>query len=355
MIDIPYGFSLACLTAFVVSVLVIVICRPLAVKFDLVDKPNDRKQHKGSIPLIGGVAVFVGTMVPLVLLIGLSDKIFYLFATGSFLLVMGFIDDHRGLGVKVRLFVQVMASVIMIKSTGLYVENLGDLFGWGDIHLGQWGMGFTVVAVIGLVNAYNMIDGMDGLLGSMVIIALVGAVLFQVNSDRILLIEHMGVLGAALAPYLCVNLGFFSKRKIFLGDAGSMFLGYLLAWFFIYLSQSPVQAMKPVSTLWCLAIPVVDTLVVMGRRLLKKKSIFAADREHLHHVFQLARVPDRNALLIINVLALSLLLFGFVLTSYSETYSFVVFFIFFCIYAYCILHSWWLHKVIQRIKFVRSR
>ena len=355
MSDISYGFTLACLMGLVVSVLIIVIGRPLAIKVGLVDEPNSRKLHNGSVPLIGGVAVFVGTIAPLALLFDLSDKIFYLFATGSFILFMGLIDDHRGLGVRIRIFVQVMASVIMIKSTGLYVENLGDLFGWGDIHLGQWGMAFTIVAVIGLVNAYNMIDGIDGLLGAMVIIALVGAVLFQVNSGRILLIEHIAVLVAALVPYLCVNLGFFSKRKIFIGDAGSMFLGYLLAWFFIYLSQSPVDAIKPVSVLWCLAIPVVDTLVVMSRRILKKKSIFAADREHLHHVFQLAKVSDRKALLIINLLALSLLLLGLVLVSYGEQYSFVVFFIFFCIYAFSILHSWRLHKGLKQFKFVRGR
>jgi UDP-GlcNAc:undecaprenyl-phosphate GlcNAc-1-phosphate transferase len=271
MIDIPYGFSLACFLAFVMSLLAIFICRPLAIKHNLVDEPNSRKLHNGSVPLIGGLAIFVGTIVPLILLFDLDERVFYLFATGAFILFMGLIDDHRGLGVRVRLFVQVMASIIMIKSTGLYVENLGDLFGWGDIHLGQWGMLFTIVAILGLVNAYNMIDGIDGLLGSLVIIALVGAALFQVNSGKILLIEHMAVLGAAILPYMCVNLGFFSKRKIFIGDAGSMFLGYILGWFFIYLSQSPIETIRPVNVLWCLAIPIMDTVVVMSRRLLKKK------------------------------------------------------------------------------------
>jgi UDP-GlcNAc:undecaprenyl-phosphate/decaprenyl-phosphate GlcNAc-1-phosphate transferase len=349
MSDIPYSFTLACLMALVISVLVIVICRPLAIKYSLVDEPNSRKQHQGAIPLIGGVAIFIGTIVPLVLLFDLSEKIFYLFATGSFILFMGLVDDHAGLGVRVRIFVQVMASILMIKSTGMYVENLGDLFGWGDIHLGQWGVVFTVVAILGLVNAYNMIDGIDGLLGSQVIIALIGAVLFQVNSGEILLVEYMAVLCAAILPYLSVNLGFFSKRKIFIGDAGSMFLGYILAWFFIYLSQSPVEAIKPVSVLWCLAVPVMDTVVVMGRRILKKKSIFSADREHLHHLFQLAKITDRESLLIIDALALSLMLLGFVVTSYSEQNSFVVFLICFCVYAYGILHPWRLHKLIQQL------
>jgi len=347
MSDISYGFTLACLMGLVVSVLIIVIGRPLAIKVGLVDEPNSRKLHNGSVPLIGGVAVFVGTIAPLALLFDLSDKIFYLFATGSFILFMGLIDDHKGLGVRIRIFVQVMASVIMIKSTGLYVENLGDLFGWGDIHLGQWGMAFTIVAVIGLVNAYNMIDGIDGLLGSMVIIALVGAVLFQVNSGRILLIEHMGVLGAALVPYLCVNLGLFSKRKIFIGDAGSMFLGYILAWFFIYLSQGPAPTMKPVSVLWCLAIPIADALVVMGRRILKKKSVFVADREHLHHLFQLAMISDMRSLLIISLVALSVLPLGFVLVLNGEQYGFGGFLIFFCLYAYGVMHSWKLHKLLS--------
>jgi len=106
--------------------------------------------------------------------------------------------------------------------------------------------------------------------------------------------------------------------------------------------------MKPVSVLWCLAIPVVDTLVVMSRRLLKKKSIFAADREHLHHMFQLAKISDRKSLLIINVLALSLMLLGLVVTPYGEQFSCVVFLIFSCVYAYGIYHSWRLHKFISR-------
>ena len=353
MSDIPYSFTLACLMALVISLLAIIVCRPLAVKFNLVDEPNSRKLHNGPIPLIGGVAVFIGTIVPLVIFFNLSEKVFYLFATGSFVFFMGMVDDHTGLGVRIRLFVQVMASVVMIKSTGLYVENLGDLFGWGDIHLGQWGMVFTVVAIIGLVNAYNMIDGMDGLLATMVFIALAGAVLFQISSGQILLAEQMAVLAAAILPYLCVNLGFFTKRKVFIGDAGSMLLGYILAWFFIYLSQSPIEAIKPVSVLWCLAVPIVDTVVVMGRRILKKKSIFAADRAHLHHLFQLAKVSDRKALLTIDALAVSLLLLGVVMSFYSERYSFVAFLIFFCFYAYWVLHPWQLHKLIKQ--FVEER
>ena len=302
------------LIALVSAFLAIKVLRPIAIYFNLVDIPTDRKQHVGHIPLIGGLSIYVGVLVAILAVYPLHDKLFYLLASASLILVAGLVDDLRQLGVWVRILIQTIACVIMIKGAGVCVESLGDLFGMGVIHLGQWGIPLTIFAVIGLVNAINMSDGIDGLTGSLALVAIIGVFVFESVSGNYRLFDFLLVMAAALVPYLLTNLSIISDRKIFLGDAGSMFIGFILAWMLIELSQGgPAgvnKAMQPVNVLWCVALPVIDTLVVIIKRLKAGRSPFHADRAHFHHMLQDLGLGPRQTLLVMIMIAMLLVALG---------------------------------------------
>jgi UDP-GlcNAc:undecaprenyl-phosphate GlcNAc-1-phosphate transferase len=209
------------LIALVSAFLAIKVLRPIAIYFNLVDIPTGRKQHVGHIPLIGGLSIYVGVLVAILAVYPLHDKLFYLLASASLILVAGLVDDLKQLGVWVRILIQTIACIIMIKGAGVYVESLGDLFGMGEIHLGQWGIPLTIFAVLGLVNAINMSAGIDGLTGSLALVAIIGVFVFESISGNCRLFDFLLVMAAALVPYLLTNLsiitqvsGFKMHRKI---------------------------------------------------------------------------------------------------------------------------------------------
>jgi UDP-GlcNAc:undecaprenyl-phosphate GlcNAc-1-phosphate transferase len=317
------------LIALVSAFLAIRVLRPIAIYFNLVDVPCQRKQHEGHIPLIGGLSIYVGVMVAILAAYPLHDKLFYLLATASLILVAGLVDDLKQLGVWVRILIQSIACLIMIKGAGVYVESLGNLFGMGEIHLGQWGIPFTLVAVIGLVNAINMSDGIDGLTGSLALVAILGVFGFESISGNYRLFDFLLITAAALVPYLLTNLSIISKRKIFLGDAGSMFIGFILAWVLIELSQSGsatnVRAMEPISVLWCVALPVIDTFAVVIKRLRAGRSPFHPDRSHLHHILQDLGLSSRQTLVAMVAMALALVVLGGVMQLFWPSASFGLF------------------------------
>jgi len=302
------------LIALVSAYLAIKVLRPIAVYFNLVDIPAGRKQHVGHIPLIGGLSIYVGVLVAILAVYPIHDKLFYLAASASLILVTGLVDDIKQLGVWVRILIQAIACVIMIKGAGIYIESLGDLFGTGVIHLGQWGIPFTVISVIGLVNAVNMSDGIDGLTGSLALVAILGVFVFESISGNYRLFDFLLIMVAALIPYLLTNLSIISDRKIFLGDAGSMFIGFILAWVLIGLSQGDGsgtrQAIQPVNVLWCVSLPVIDTLVVIIKRLRAGRSPFHPDRSHIHHILENLGLNTRQSLVALIMIALVLMAIG---------------------------------------------
>jgi len=302
------------LIALVSAFLAIKVLRPIAIYFNLVDIPAGRKQHVGHIPLIGGLSIYVGVLVAILTVYPIHDKLFYLLISSSLILVAGLVDDLKQLGVWVRILIQAIACVIMIKGAGIYVESLGDLFGMGVIHLGQWGIPFTVISVIGLVNAINMSDGIDGLTGSLALVATLGVFVFESISGNYRLFDFLLVMSVALVPYLLTNLSVVIKRKIFLGDAGSMFIGFILAWVLIELSQGStagsINAIEPINVLWCVALPVIDTFVVIIKRLRAGRSPFHPDRSHFHHMLQDLGLGARQTLLVMIFIALVLVTLG---------------------------------------------
>ncbi|AIF47937.1 undecaprenyl-phosphate alpha-N-acetylglucosaminyl 1-phosphate transferase [Dyella japonica] len=292
-----------CLLATCTSTIAIVVLRRYAILFGLVDHPSKRKQHVGHVPLVGGLAIFMGVTVGAACYGQFHWFEKSIISTAFLLTLIGALDDRFDLSVRGRLFVQAIAVIAVIAVSGVYIHTLGNLFGH-EINLEWLGPPLTILAIIGLVNAFNMMDGIDGLAGSLELVSIAAIALYSgadnLRGSLILLI----LLGTASVPYLMANLGMLGN-KIFLGDAGSMLIGYLLAWTLIHMSQAPQAHLSPVDVLWCVGLPVSDTLAVMCRRMSQGKSPFKPDRGHVHHILLRAGLSHRATLLSLIAIAAS--------------------------------------------------
>ena len=345
-------FLLAIASSFLLSLCAIGIFRPFALRFNLVDRPNERKHHDGHIPLIGGVAVFTSVVFSSSIWLPVDFKLVsYLCASGLMVLI-GVLDDKRELSVKFRIVFQVIVATFMIVAIDSYIVNLGNILHFGDIELGFFGVFFTYFAVIGVINAFNMVDGIDGLLGLMAINTLGAiAILLFINKQENLFTILIAV---ALIPYLIFNLGFFGTkyRKIFMGDAGSMFIGFTIVWLLTINTQGNSASFRPVTALWIIAVPLMDMAAIIIRRMRKGKSPFRADRDHLHHIFIRAGFSSKSALIIIFSFSLLFSSVGILAEIFNidESIMFLSFVFLFVIYSLAILHIWRVVKFVRHIR-----
>jgi UDP-GlcNAc:undecaprenyl-phosphate GlcNAc-1-phosphate transferase len=340
--------------AIPVTAVLILFFRRHALRLGVVDVPGGRKVHHGAIPLVGGLAMFGGLAA--VALFALATGHFHarhaaFLAAVSLLVVTGFIDDRSGLSPRRRFVLQAIAALIMVYGADLRLDNFGDLFGFGDVTTGRWAVPVTVFAVIGVINAMNMLDGVDGLAGGVALIVLLVFSAFAAAGGYL---QHTLLLplASAIIGFMMFNLRtpWRSKAAVFMGDAGSMVLGFALAWYAINLAQFR-HAMTPITAVWILAIPLMDTTSLMVRRVLKGRSPFAADREHLHHILQRAGYTPGQTVAIVYVLSLLLAAIGVAgwwldLPEYVMFYGFMALF---GLYFYSMLHAWKLMKQLRRL------
>jgi UDP-GlcNAc:undecaprenyl-phosphate/decaprenyl-phosphate GlcNAc-1-phosphate transferase len=297
-----------CFVGACTSAIAIIMLRRYALLLGLMDHPDQRKQHVGDVPLVGGLAIFMGITVGASAYGHFHWFVKILIDTAMLLTVLGALDDRFDLTVRDRLLIQALAILTVIASTGVYIHTLGHIFGY-DVELGWLGPPLTVIAIIGLMNAFNLMDGIDGLAGSLELVSIAAIVMFADPSVLQEMVLLLALLATASLPYLVTNLGFMG-RKVFLGDAGSMLIGYLLAWALVRMSQSSQTHLSPVDVLWCVALPVFDTFAVMLRRARQGKSPFKPDRGHIHHILMDAGMGPRTTLLALTALAVSFALVG---------------------------------------------
>lgn len=303
--------------ATVVCFTSVLLLRPIAVSWGLVDRPDNRKRHVGDIPLIGGLAIYLSTLTSVSLYIDSSQHINLILVSISLVVFIGALDDKYDLSAKLRLIAQVLIASVLTFGTGIHIHSFGNIIGIGEITTGPLSGVVTVLAIIAGINAFNMTDGIDGLAGALSLVSLLAISLIINDTDIQILI---GVMSSALIVFLLFNLGLFRKKyKIFMGDAGSMMLGLVVSWLLIVASQSQQAsiAMAPANVLWFIAVPVIDMIAVMYRRVRKGQSPLVADREHLHHVFMEIGLKPRQALLFITTISICFALFGIFMTSYE--------------------------------------
>jgi UDP-GlcNAc:undecaprenyl-phosphate GlcNAc-1-phosphate transferase len=270
------------LVAFCTTLLFLGALRRAAHRFGLVDRPSFRKTHLGEIPLVGGLAIG-GALLTTCFIQGSPSMPFVMACI--VILATGLFDDLKEFSARSKFLGQLTAAVVMTSWGNLYLFDLGNIFGTGDVILGNWALPFTLFCVIGLMNAMNMIDGLDGLAGGIGLLASGWLCLADTVHSPGGQTGTLCILNAAIAAFLFFNLRHPWRRHavVFLGDAGSMFLGFVLVWFAVSVTQSTAHDLYPISAVWILGVPIMDTVYLMLRRMVRGKSPFAPDRRHLHH------------------------------------------------------------------------
>ncbi|WP_435219067.1 hypothetical protein [Luminiphilus sp. nBUS_07] len=349
------------LTSFFATLLAVVILARVAPKLAITDKPSNRKRHQGEIPVVGGLAIFLALTVAgtlwgnehqTLITVNGNDALWVFMACGAFLVVTGALDDRFQLGVFVRVLSEVMVAIAVIEFLDLRVAHLGDIFGFGIITINPiLAYPFTVIAIFGIINAFNMLDGMDGLLGSLVITTLVMFHLFTGTAPGFVSLA----IGAALLAFLVSNLGLSPIiPKTFLGDAGSKLLGFIVVCLLLAAASAQVGEIKlvqPVTALFIVALPLFDMVFTSLRRIIRKGSPFAADRSHIHHLMQDLGFSDRRALVIILGIHLSVTFVGLMLhrAGTSEYYQLAIFVGCFALYSLLASQLWLVAARLQAV------
>lgn len=273
--------------AFAVAAAACFLFQPIARRLGLVDRPGGRKTHRGEVPLVGGIGILFGLVASIAASPGLWRKeSAYLLAACAFLTVVGTLDDRFELRPRTRLLTQSLAVLIGAAAFSLDHLTLGNIFAVGSVELsGLAAAGMIVLLTAGIVNAMNMVDGADGIAGVFALIALGSLALLELGAGRVDLAPVALAGCAAVAGFLVFNLPVQWNRRVrvFMGDAGSTLLGFLMAWVALGITQESGAA-RPVTTLWLAALPIYDLLWAIGRRVLRGRSPFEADRGHLHHL-----------------------------------------------------------------------
>lgn len=349
--DMKMDLVLSGIIAAVGTSLAMAVLRPLSLQLHLVDLPNQRKHHVGAIPLIGGISVFVGVLLSTLLTLPQEPVLLVLLCCGMGIVLLGAVDDACDISPWLRLGVQALLILLICKTTGVTLHNLGDIVGLGPISVRWIDLVMTVIGICGAINAYNMMDGIDGLAGCMALISFLGlAILF--HDSMPLMADLCQIFIIALLPYLIVNLGLCrSVRKIFLGDAGSMLLGFTIGYLVLYGSQhtSTEVAFRPVTALWIVGLPLMDLVGIMFRRLRKGQSPLKADRNHLHHILLHAGFTPRESLLLMGIFGSLLMTVGVLGETYSvsESVMLLLFLITFVFYSVALQHAWRLGRWVK--------
>lgn len=333
----------------------ILLLNALSSKLGLIDRPCSRKVHQGEVPLVGGMSVFFGIATAFIICSELQQISILFLISSAVIVFIGVLDDKYDLSVRSRIIGQLLVSSLLIFGLGDYISDLGNLFLLGNIDIGKFGITFTFIAILAAINAYNMIDGIDGLLGGLAIVSFTGIAFLGISSHHFS--SYLSVVFiTALIPFFLANLGIspFKKVKIFMGDAGSMLIGLAVIWALVYGSQVTAigePIFRPIFALYVVAIPLMDMIAIMFRRLSKGQSPFKPDRDHIHHIFMRSGFSSKQALAFIVSSALLILSIGIYgeLKQIKELYLLLIIISLFVIYIFAIKHAWKVTKIFKGI------
>jgi len=338
---------LSAVVGFITTAFLIRVLYQPAIHMGLVDKPDHRKSHSGAVPLVGGIAIFLALALALYIYNGSVAHLRSFAMASLILLLAGVLDDLHELSSAKRFVAQILAAAIMVYGANMSLASLGAL-GLDDqsIMLGRWSVPLTVFAVVGVINALNMIDGIDGLSCMSVLVALSASLYLawgQLGMQQLIL--PLLLLPCVLA-FMLFNLLGGEHSKVFLGDTGSMFLGFVLAWVFVGFSQSEQAVMRPVTALWIFALPLMDTVGLIGKRIIQGRSPFSAGRDHIHHILLKAGLGPLATLLVLTVVAISFAAIGLFAEqqNIAARYMFWIFLAMFVCYLLAANRFWTLFK-----------
>ncbi len=312
------------LLSLFITMTLIPIFKNYAVRLQAIDVPNGRSVHTRPTPKIGGLAMAAGVLIPVLLWVPSDKFIQSLFIGTAMIVLFGFIDDRRSLSYKSKFAGQIVSALIVILYGGLKIKSLGMLLPEG-FQLPDWfSIPLTLMVIVGVTNAMNLSDGLDGLAGgiSLLCFICIGLLAYQ-SGNFIIAVISIAVIGAIFA-FLRFNT---HPAVVFMGDAGSLLLGFLA----VTLSLSLTQGNKPLSPLFPLflfGIPVLDTVRVMLERLAEGRSPFVADKKHLHHKLINLGLFHSEAVFTIYILQASLVSAAFIFRFFSDWFLFTFYLVF---------------------------
>lgn len=299
--------------AFLLTCACILALRPVAAKIGLLDFPGGRKHHSAPTPMIGGLGIYLGTLAICLLSPVILADFKILLAVSGFVLMVGILDDLHDINVSTRMLMHSLAILAMCVLSGTSLQSLGHILPTGSaVTLGIIAIPATVFACVGVINAVNMSDGLDGLSGGLVTIALVMLSITALGAGQSAMLSFNQILIVSLLAFLAFNFRLLWQKSalVYLGDAGSTLLGFILAWLVIAASQGENAFIAPVTALWFLAVPLIDTVSLLVQRPLRGRSPFAPGRDHLHHRLLNAGLSPKQTVLIIQATALAFGLVG---------------------------------------------
>lgn len=291
-------FYLTLLLCFLGTVLLTPFIKKLAFKVGATDKPNHRKVHAKIMPRMGGLAIFISFVIG-VFLLGLNNIHTIPILTGSFIIVLtGIIDDIFDISAKVKLFGQIVAALVVVFWGGLHIEFINLPFG-GKLEFGMLSIPITLLWIVGITNAINLIDGLDGLAAGVSSIAFITILGMAIIKGDLYVATLSAVILASTIGFLIYN---FHPAKIFMGDTGSLFLGYIISVISL-LGFKNITFISLIIPILILGVPISDTFFAIIRRLVNKKPLSAPDKSHLHHCLLRVGFSHRQTVILIYAIA----------------------------------------------------
>jgi UDP-GlcNAc:undecaprenyl-phosphate/decaprenyl-phosphate GlcNAc-1-phosphate transferase len=315
--------ALTSAVALVMSLAVTPVVRLVAQQRGLLDQPDaERKIHEFPVPRLGGVAIAIAFAVAIGFAALATDDLDAvgllrpnrapaILAGAGLLVIVGVIDDVRGMRAMVKLIWQVAAAVLAY-ALGLSIQHLE--MPWGTVTLGVLALPLTVAWIVIIINAINLIDGLDGLATGVVLTALGAFALLSASAGVDPTLPIIAAAGGAAIGFLAYNL---YPASIIMGDTGSMFLGFVVGAVAISLTQDGLNPQPPIVPMVALAIPLADTVWAVIRRTARGEPFFVADRGHIHHQLLRAGLNQRDAMLILTAVSAALALIAVLLGDVS--------------------------------------
>ncbi|BAU26498.1 UDP-GlcNAc:undecaprenyl-phosphate GlcNAc-1-phosphate transferase [Aneurinibacillus soli] len=283
-----YGF----IAALVVTIVATPLVKAFAIRIGAVDKPNHRKVHQRLMPRLGGLAIYIGFALAYMFFIPSSKETFGIFLGGSIIVLVGALDDRFELSPKVKLLGQIIAALVVVWY-GLRIEFINLPFE-GTLNFEWIAIPITIIWMIGITNAVNLIDGLDGLAAGVSGIATAAMMIMALIMGNTIVAIYCMILLGGIIGFLFYN---FHPAKIFMGDTGALFLGFNLA--ALSIMGFKYVTLFSIIPILILGVPLSDTAFAMLRRFLNKKPISVADKEHLHHCLLALGLSHRNTVLVI--------------------------------------------------------
>lgn len=273
------------LIGFLSVVFCLLLLRPIAPVIGLLDHPGGRKRHMGSVPVVGGIGLFIGSVGVLAWTGQWFPGAVHMMVAAGFVVGMGALDDRFHLSPYLRMGVQFGAAIAIVLGTGHTVVSLGNLLGFGEIALGPADVAFTAIAAMALINAFNMLDGLDGIAAAVALVALGGLAGYFLDVVDPVAFWVTSVLAGGAAGFLMFNAPVRWNRRhlCFLGDAGSTLLGLALVCVCLVAVQPGPRRLPPAVVLWMMPVPIIELFTSTIRRALRGQSPLQADRGHFHH------------------------------------------------------------------------